>query len=316
VRETLATTLRPWRVRVAIAAGVLLLLGAGYWFWVRDSSFFAAEEIAVTGLHGKQAPAIAAALRHAARGTSTLNVDEARIRAAAKRYPVVKDVRIKADAPHDLSIRVVQYVPVAVLQGAGRRMLVAGDGTLLKGVPTPGKLPTIPVAPPLSGDAVAGAKTKDAVALMDAAPAALRSAVDEVRFGRGGLVAKLAQGPQLRFGAPERLRAKWLAAARVLADKHAAGAKYLYLGVPERPIAGRFPHEAAEAPAIDPATGAPIDPATGLPIDPAAAAAADPTAQTAVDPATGAPIDPATGAPVETPVDPAAAAEEQAPIGG
>jgi cell division protein FtsQ len=56
--------------------------------------------------------------------------------------------------------------------------------------------------------------------------------------GPRGLTAPLSNGPVLYFGGPERLRAKWTAVARVLADKSSAGATYLDVRLPERPAAG------------------------------------------------------------------------------
>jgi cell division protein FtsQ len=45
-------------------------------------------------------------------------------------------------------------------------------------------------------------------------------------------------GPPLVFGTPEAARAKWAAAARVLAEPSAAGATYLDLRAPGRVGAG------------------------------------------------------------------------------
>jgi Cell division protein FtsQ len=79
-----------------------------------------------------------------------------------------------------------------------------------------------------------------AAAVAGAAPAALRSRIDEVTRGSSdeGYVATLRDGPELIFGAATRLRAKWAAAARVLADLEARGASYLDLRVPSRPALG------------------------------------------------------------------------------
>jgi cell division protein FtsQ len=52
------------------------------------------------------------------------------------------------------------------------------------------------------------------------------------------VVAQLEDGTELVFGAPERLAAKWAAAARVLAAEDAEGATYVDVRIPERPVAG------------------------------------------------------------------------------
>ncbi len=76
------------------------------------------------------------------------------------------------------------------------------------------------------------------VALLAAAPPALRARVTGVDLGSHGLTAQLSNGPALYFGPAARLAAKWIAAARVLADYTSHGATYLDLRVPERPAAG------------------------------------------------------------------------------
>ena len=74
--------------------------------------------------------------------------------------------------------------------------------------------------------------------LLAAAPPELRAKVSRVYAGPRGLTAPLAAGPVLYFGGADRLRAKWAAAARVLADRSSAGATYIDLRLPERPAAG------------------------------------------------------------------------------
>jgi cell division protein FtsQ len=64
-----------------------------------------------------------------------------------------------------------------------------------------------------------------------------------VRWDAAGLHVELRPGPRLDFGGAGRPRAKWVAAARVLSDPRAAGASYLDLRVPERPLAGTFPDD-------------------------------------------------------------------------
>jgi hypothetical protein len=89
-------------------------------------------------------------------------------------------------------------------------------------------------------------------------------------------------GPTLRFGAPQRLAAKWAAVARVLADASSGGATELDVRLPERPAAtfdGEPEPAVAPAPANGteqaPVTGASgVTGATGPQTDPAAAAPA------------------------------------------
>jgi len=66
----------------------------------------------------------------------------------------------------------------------------------------------------------------------------LRGRVERVSVGARGLAVTLRDGPDLYFGTGDRLAAKWLSAAGVLADEDARGAKYVDLTVPEHPAAG------------------------------------------------------------------------------
>jgi hypothetical protein len=69
------------------------------------------------------------------------------------------------------------------------------------------------------------------------APEELRPLLIRAYRARDGVRVAVNGGPTLRFGAPIRLAAKWVAAARVLADTPAAGAESLDLRIPERPSA-------------------------------------------------------------------------------
>ena len=64
---------------------------------------------------------------------------------------------------------------------------------------------------------------------------------------------ELRDGPELIFGDPTRARAKWTAAARVLADPKAEGASYVDVRIPGRPAAGGLTDETV-APVTPPTT--------------------------------------------------------------
>jgi hypothetical protein len=69
-------------------------------------------------------------------------------------------------------------------------------------------------------------------------------------------------GPTLRFGAPQRVAAKWAAVTRVLADPSSGGATLLDVRLPERPAA-TFDSDPAEAAAPAVEQQAPVTGATG-----------------------------------------------------
>ena len=221
--------------------GLLLVLGllaALYHAWFRDSSFVAVEQVTVTGLQTQDAPRIRARLAAAAKGMSTLHVDEEALLRAAGPAAAVAEIRVSTDFPHGMRIEVVQRPPVAMLSGPGRRVAVAADGSLLKGVRA-SDVPTIVVgALPRSGRLGRG-RALQIVSAAAAAPAALRPRIARLRqLPAKGLVAYLERGPQVILGDTGSLAAKWAAAAAVLADGASRGAAYVDVRIPERPVAG------------------------------------------------------------------------------
>lgn len=274
-----------WRaVAGAVALAVVLV---GGWMWLRDSSLVRVSQVRVTGASGFGSAAVRSALDAAARDMTTLNVDEAALRSAVARYALVRDVKATAHPPHRLDIRVVERVPIGVIRTGGTPTVVADDGTLLRDVPA-NALPEIAARVPPGGSRVRDRKTAAKVAVLAAAPAALRGRILRVTLGRYGLQARLREGLVLRFGDGQRLEAKWRAAQSVMRDPGAAAATYIDLRIPARPAAGGLtevqggapasltavaPADAAAAAASMPATvaGAPVDPpaATAEPIVPA-----------------------------------------------
>jgi cell division protein FtsQ len=248
---------------------VLAILAGGGWLWLRDSSFVSVRRVQVSGLTGPDAGKIRGVLEAAARNQSTLHVRRDALLRALAPYPIVKDVRVTAHPPHALDIDVVEQDPVGAVALGGRSVPVAPDGTLLR------ELPASPDLARISAGGTAGPRVTDprgrrAVALLAAAPPALRSRVSAVRLSRAhGLVALLRHGPALYFGGPDRLAAKWLAASAVLADRGSAGARYVDLRIPERPAAGGLPpaSQAGTAPA---AGTTPASPSTSAPATPQA----------------------------------------------
>jgi cell division protein FtsQ len=229
------------RLRAVVAAAVLLAALAGLGLWLRGSSLVRVNQVAVSGLQGGQAAEIRAALTDAALDMSTLDVDHAALRDAVATYPVVRSLRTTTDFPHGLRIVVNAYEPVAALQhgSASDRTPVAFDGTLLRGNSVRG-LPVIGVKTTPGGARVTDVATLHAIAVVAAAPSALRKRVERVYRNQRGLAATVDGGPKLYFGGGERLRAKWLAAAAVLARSGTQGASYVDLRIPEKPVAGGY----------------------------------------------------------------------------
>jgi cell division protein FtsQ len=218
---------------------------------------------------------------------TTLHVDHEALERAVAGFPVVRELEVTTDFPHGLRIHVVEHRPAAVAVGDGGRVPVAADGTVLQGVPVEKRLPTVEVEGALGVEHLRDATALASAAIAGAAPAALRGRIKQVREHGGlGQVAQLREGPEVIFGDATRLRAKWAAASRVLADLEASGASYVDVRIPGRPAAGGLPAE------------------TIVPVAPAGATSTvppgTPTDPTAVDPAAG------TLPPVDGTVTPAA----------
>jgi cell division protein FtsQ len=234
------------RLLAVVLFGAVLLGGA--FLWLRDSSLVRVEHVSVSGASGAEAPRVRAALVAAAKEMTTLHVRTGALRESVQSFPTVKDVRVKRDLFHGLRIIVVGRPAVAALSAAGARVAVAADGTLLRGAQVPDDVPSLKVAAPPGGARLADPRARSALALVAAAPAAMRSHVERAYMGREGLEAALRDGPSVIAGDGRRLRAKWIAAARVLGDPGAKGARYVDVRVPERAVAGGLPlpQEAAQ----------------------------------------------------------------------
>ena len=239
--------LRRWRYGFALV--VLLALGAGGWVWLRESSLVEVREVEITGVSASEGDKVKEALASAAREMTTLNVREDVLRHAIGRYSSVADLRVTADFPHRLAIEVIEREPVAALAGNGsRRVPVTGSGMLLRGVTAGRDLPSIVLEQPPAGPRVTDRRLLRALAVAGAAPDELRRRSEQLEFRNNGVVVVMDDGPDLIFGTDAEVRAKWVAAARVLAETSAAGATYLDLRIPGRVAAGGLaPIEPPEA---------------------------------------------------------------------
>lgn len=239
LRATL-TPSRRTRRRLLVAIVLAALLTAVYMLWLRDSSLVAVDEVTVTGLTGRDADRVRVALASTAETMTTLNVDEGRLADAAAAFPVVARIEAKPDFPHAMTIHVVEHRPVALAVAGDRKQPLAGDGSVLAGLPAAGDLPTIDLYVAMPQRQLGPGAARDAARVARGAPAVISRRVETLarESGARGVVAELEDGTELVFGTPERVAAKWAAAIRVLADDEAEGATYIDLRIPERPVAG------------------------------------------------------------------------------
>jgi cell division protein FtsQ len=226
-----------------LAAGILL----GAFLLMRDSGLVRVERVTVVGTSGPDAPRVRAALEESAREMTTLHVRMGALRDAVSSFPTVRALRVDRDLPHGLKVIVVGRPAVATLSSAGQKVPVAADGTLLRGSPVPDDVPILKVPAAPAGPRLRDARAERALALVAAAPPAMRDHVARAFLGDQGLEADLRNGPSIIVGDAQRLRAKWVAAARVLGDPGARGARYVDVRVPERAVAGGLPVSQEEA---------------------------------------------------------------------
>jgi cell division protein FtsQ len=259
--------------RLLALAVASLVLTAGYQLWFRDSSLVEVKRVQVTGLTTSDAKRVRAALTSTGKTMTTLHVDRAALERAVETYPVIRALKVSPDFPHALRIQVIEYQAAAIAVSGGTRVPVAGDGTILRGVNVEGHLPTVDVNGGLGTKSLEDPTARGATAVAGAAPALLRTRIDDVEHTADGFIANLRDGPDLIFGSATQLRAKWAAAARILADLEARGASYLDLRLPGRPAVGGLAAETV-------APVAPAGPIGTTPTTPTTPTATSPTTAT------------------------------------
>ena len=228
-----------WRYRFALAIVALAALGAGYLFWLRDSSLVAVNDVEVVGVVGPEREQVVAELTRIGEQMTTLHADRERIERAAARFPTVDSVSVDPNFPHGLRIEINERPPRLLASADGEQVPIAADGTVLAGVSAPEEglpvleLEQIPAAGSLTGEAL------EQALVLGAAPTPLRPLIEEVKLGDDyGVELILRGGISIRFGTGKRVEQKWSAVAAVLADPKLTAAGYVDVRVPERPAVG------------------------------------------------------------------------------
>jgi cell division protein FtsQ len=225
-------------LKIAAIAALTAVLVVGGWLWLRDSSIVQVTKVNVSGVTTSESERVTQALDEAARGMTTLHVRRGALEDVVHQFSSVEKVNVKTDFPHTMTIDVVERRPVAALAIDDRRIPVTGGGILLRGITADRDLPTVRLAKAITGKRVTDRGVLGALQVARAAPGPLLHAAIEVGVQPRGVVVQLKDGPDLVFGDGEDARAKWTAAARVLAEPSAAGATYLDLRVVGRVAAG------------------------------------------------------------------------------
>jgi cell division protein FtsQ len=133
-------------------------------------------------------------------GTPLLRVDVAAAGQRVARLPQVADVQVTRGWPSSVVITVVERTPLAVVEEAGRRTLVDGEGVLfdtITGAPPDGVVP-LEVDDPSAGDPA----TLAGLGAIAALPPEVRERVARVTASEGGaaVVLRLDDGTSVLWG--------------------------------------------------------------------------------------------------------------------
>lgn len=133
--------------------------------------------------------------------------------------------------------------PTATIGTGSDAVAVGPDGQILVWLPLSEDelLPYLPLGSVPKGGRLAGPVLAQA-RVLGAAPAALRPYVESSYYGESGVDVKLRSGIELRFGDASQVKAKWKAAAAVLADPSITALDYVDLHAPRRPAVGGSGH--------------------------------------------------------------------------
>lgn len=224
--------------RGALAFWLCVPLVLGALFLVRDSGVVAVHDVRIVGLDGYYEKPARRALVAEAQTMSTLNVDETGLRDAIGQFVDVAKVETKTDFPHGLTVIVSVRRAVASARLGGKLVGLTAGGLALESTRSIAQLPRIEIEGGFKDDRVLGPVTRRQLAILGGAPDLLLRRVKGIKYGARGIVVTLDRGVQLIFGDTSAAAQKWNAAAAVLADPAAQGAKYIDLRIADRPAIG------------------------------------------------------------------------------
>ena len=229
------------RLKVAGAAGAMVLLAAGSWGLTR-SPLLDIDEVRATG-------AAQTALEDIVRagdlpsGRPMTDVDPAASARSIEELPWVASARVERRWPGSIVVAISERVPVAgIARSDGSWVLVDADSRILTSLAgPPAGLPHVHDAEsvPGPGEAATG-ELAGAVAAAAALPQSLREVVGGVNLRPDGVELALTEGGVVRLGDPSRqLGEKLRAAATVLRRVGVGEVAVLDVTVPRAPVLAR-----------------------------------------------------------------------------
>ena len=184
---------------LGVLGAIVLLVAATV--GVAYSPLFAVQRIEVVGTSQLDPAAVADALSDQI-GTPLTLIDDSEIKAALVTFPLVESYSLEARPPNDLVVRIVERLPVGVLQSGAGFTVVDAEGVALSTSPeAPAGLPTFDITGGVESDAFRAAGQ-----VIRSLPDAIRSQVtavtastpDDVAFTLGGT------NTQVVWGSAER----------------------------------------------------------------------------------------------------------------
>jgi hypothetical protein len=125
------------RLLATVALVVLIVaVPLGVYAWGRSSGTFQVRRVVISGARPAHARALRVVLRRRFLGANLFTVTAARVRRALAGFPYVDRVAVDRDFPNTLKVRLSEYVPVALLRGAGQWYVVSAEGRVLAAATT------------------------------------------------------------------------------------------------------------------------------------------------------------------------------------
>ena len=228
----------------AVGAVVILLVMAGA---AAASPFLDLDRVVVEGVEGRRAAEVRdeAALR---KGEALVALDGDAAADRVEDLPWVRSASVRRSWPDRVVIQVRERTPVAALAGAGRWLLVDGDGRQLARVrqPPAGVVAVEGVGAQGETGTRVDRRAAGAIELSRRLPPAVRFRLPRVQVdpdGRLELALRIEDEREAvaSFGRPEQLRDKVLALATVLESVDLRGLSRIDLRMPGAPVLTRIP---------------------------------------------------------------------------
>jgi cell division protein FtsQ len=215
-----------------LGAFVLLILGT---IGAAYSPLFAVQRVEVIGTTQLDPTAVADALGDQI-GTPLALVDDSAVKAALVQFPLVESYSLEARPPNDLVVRIVERLPVGVLQSSAGFTVVDAAGVALSTTPdAPAGLPIFDIRGGVHSDAFRAAGQ-----VMRSLPDTVRSQVtavaastpDDVTFTLG------ATNTQVVWGSAEQSALKAVALAQTMVNRPPGTASRYDVSSPEAVVVG------------------------------------------------------------------------------